>query len=57
MRLAVKVDCDNAAFADNGLAVELGSILMDVVERLYDGDVAGTLVDSNGNTVGSWELQ
>lgn len=53
----VRIDTDNDAFEDGygGLA-ELGRILNKIRERMALGDESGVCIDSNGNTVGGWEL-
>lgn len=53
----------NAAFSDTnpdgaGLRLELASCLDAVLQTVkYDGAVEGSILDSNGNTVGSWALR
>lgn len=54
----ITIDMDGAAFEDN--PTELGDILRAVADRMdatYT-DVADTtpVLDSNGNTVGSWSI-
>jgi hypothetical protein len=46
---------DNAAF-EEGWGTEIAGILRKVAQRVEDGDSAGAVMDSNGNTVGQWEL-
>lgn len=53
MRLTIETD--NAAFGDEP-GVEVAGILRDVANRAENGQTSGTLLDSNGNTVGSWSL-
>jgi hypothetical protein len=48
------IDMDNAAFEDDGS--ELRDILSDVRRALFDHRSSGTVKDSNGNTVGRWEI-
>jgi len=45
----------NAAFDDDGNA-EVARILQDVVERLEEGRVSGSMYDLNGHFVGAWSL-
>lgn len=58
-KLTITIDMGNAAFADNG-----GAEVAEILERLAyglpfkvaDGETGGKLLDSNGNTVGTWEV-
>lgn len=54
MEFTMKVNMDNAAFADRFQLVKL----LDRVRMRYlsYADSEGTLTDWNGNTVGSWEI-
>ena len=64
MKFVMVVDMDNAAFVpDDHTAVgdlrranEMLSLAHTVNTRLAEGKRAGTLRDSNGNRVGSWEI-
>lgn len=47
---------DNAAFDDEYPENEIARILREVHNRVYEGASAGPILDSNGNTVGLWEL-
>jgi hypothetical protein len=55
VRLTVKIDTDNAAFVD---VIEERNELKRIMDRVADqaacGVSAGTCIDINGNTVGSW---
>lgn len=51
MELRITVKLDSAAFEDN--PSELAEIL-DAIKELPTTPNAGSLYDSNGNTVGSW---
>jgi len=57
MRFTLEIDCDNAAFDGQELSEEFDRIFDRVVDDLELGrtDHAHVL-DSNGNTVGKWEL-
>ncbi len=58
MEFALKINMDNAAFEDRP-AGELAKCLNAVTERicLSGGDLTeGKIKDSNGNTVGSWQI-
>lgn len=54
MEFNLKVDCDNAAFAD--VAAELRTIMMQIADKIEGGRAGGHAVDSNGNVVGGWSL-
>lgn len=63
MKFTMTVDMDNTAFDEAHAATELGEILARLNLALHEiGDnhlgtgAAGRLVDSNGNTVGYWEI-
>ena len=53
MQIDIRVNLDNGAFEDN--PGELGDILRQVPHNPKPGD-EGKLKDSNGNTVGSYEV-
>lgn len=57
MRFIVKIESDNAAFADDLAAHELARILRRLADKLV-GAIPfieeGTVLDVNGNTVGDW---
>jgi len=46
---------DNAAFEDDP-AGEVADILVDIRSKVMSGRKAGRIMDSNGNKVGSWEM-
>jgi len=55
MKFTLEIDCDNAAFEDNGRETEVSSILYRLSQRLQlsaGGHAPYFLYDSNGNTVG-----
>lgn len=54
LRLAIKTE--NAAFSDGSREMELARILRRAAERIEDGDRTGTLMDTNGNAVGTFTL-
>ena len=57
MDLIVKINMDNAAFEDTGeLSRILNKLAAQVNGRTFEGEHASTLRDSNGNTVGTWEI-
>lgn len=54
MKITIECSLDNAAFQDNQL--ELSEIIArQIPHNVKPGD-DGKLKDSNGNTVGSWEV-
>jgi hypothetical protein len=52
----LEIQTDNAAFEDNGIANELSDILHTVAMMVKGGNAKGSVSDSNGNTVGRFEL-
>ena len=57
----VYINCDNAAFEDDGLPHAVGHILRYLAYHIehrgeLDTHAMGLLRDINGNTVGSWEF-
>lgn len=53
MKIEIEIDLDNASFQDN--PGELAQILDRIPNNIRPGD-DGKLKDSNGNTVGQWEV-
>ena len=55
MQYIIKIDCDNAAFQDEGTGREIARILA-VLEHRNEGRTlepwTGSLLDANGNKVG-----
>lgn len=48
------IDCGNAAFADE---YELPQLIHEVAHKVQSATAGyGPVIDSNGNTVGSWEI-
>ena len=56
MTFELKNNMDNAAFEDNGRFNELESCLKAVIKQLQECHISGKIRDSNGNTVGSYEV-
>ena len=54
MRFHLLIDTDNAAFEDN--PTELADLLQKTTNAVRMGKTEGRVVDSNGNSVGSYEL-
>jgi hypothetical protein len=63
MRFRLEMDCDNAAFGEEadstlGDAVpEIVRILGRVMKGLEAGADSGSIMDVNGNKVGTWEIE
>lgn len=55
MKFTVKIDCNSSAFAGDPLH-ELQRIMGILAGKLQTGRRDGSLLDINGNTVGSFEL-
>jgi len=59
MKLYIEIDCSNSSFEDN--PEELAGILRQVPIHLpllnSLGNSLAKLIDSNGNTVGSWTYE
>ena len=53
MAFKMSVTMDNAAFES---PEELPEIIRRVADRVADGETAGSVRDSNGNTVGTWRV-
>ena len=49
----IKINTDNAAFEDEGVYEELARILEKVAKQLRDHNLKTTLLDINGNKVGT----
>lgn len=57
MTFLLKIETDNAAFADGNAASEVARILRETATKIESGHTDGKLRDSNGNTVGSFALE
>ena len=55
MKAFIVVDMNNDAFEEP--ATELSRILEDIVKRVKEGESDFTLLDLNGNAVGSFNIQ
>ena len=53
MKLTVNVNMDNAAFED---PEEIKMIMAVIGMKAANGQTGGKIMDSNGNTVGAWEI-
>ena len=59
MKLKLEINLDNAAFEESP-DLEAANILSDLARRIREHGTASlspTLRDTNGNTVGSWEIE
>ena len=63
MRFALPIECNNAAFheddgtlTDEARAAEIARVLRAAAEDIENGVEEGPLADTNGNTVGRFEL-
>jgi hypothetical protein len=56
MHFRLNINTDNAAFEGEKLVPELTAISDKALTRIYNDETSGTLRDSNGNTVGSYQL-
>jgi len=54
MEFTLNFKMDNAAF---DMPTETTKILDKVARRLFNGETYGTIQDTNGNTVGKWEIE
>jgi hypothetical protein len=54
--LKIEIDTDNEAFNYPDGNNEIKNILMEVIKKIETGRIQSFLLDSNGNTVGQWEL-
>jgi len=53
MKYSIAIECNNAAFVDQGPGQELARILRDLADRLeVEGVTDRALMDLNGNRVG-----
>lgn len=53
---SLRIKTNNAAFAEDDKAHEVARALREVADKLDAGHDSATIRDSNGNTVGNWEL-
>lgn len=56
-RLVLNFALDNAAFQDGQEPEEIAFVLDSVSRRIKDGRTEGQCMDSNGNTVGRFEIR
>ena len=53
----IRFDLGNEAFQDGSLRAEVYRILRNIAVRVRDGEDGGKVMDSNGNSVGTWALE
>lgn len=56
MNCTIKINMDNAAFEDYGIATELSAILEGLLQTIRDGGDECNLYDTNGNKVGLFKI-
>lgn len=54
--MKIEFKTDGAAFEDGELIYEVDNILTKITFWVREGRTEGAILDSNGNTVGSWSL-
>ncbi|MCY1283629.1 hypothetical protein D9M68_822480 [compost metagenome] len=52
----LQIECGNAAFGDVA-EHEVAALLRNVAKRLVGGEMSGKIRDTNGNSVGEYELE
>lgn len=57
MELKIKINLDNASFADYAREPEIEFVLKQITTSLYLGLENDLLRDSNGNKVGEWRIE
>ena len=55
MKFTCTIKMDNAAFGDEP-EYELALILRHIADKAEEGYIVGPVIDTNGNTVGKWEV-
>lgn len=53
----LKFSIDNAAFQNGDGREEIARILEETVEQIKNGRNQGSIMDINGNDVGSWSIK
>ena len=54
--MKLEIETTNEAFEGWKNPYEVAEILAETRKKILHGDIAGTLRDANGNTVGKWRL-
>jgi hypothetical protein len=58
-KITISFDLDNDAFTntlDGGYVAELDRIFQRISDAVWEGNQEGRIRDTNGNTVGRWEI-
>ena len=55
--MTIRFETSNAAFEDDIVEEEIEAVLERVMEHVRMGYTFGPLHDTNGNTIGSWDLE
>ena len=55
MKFKAEITMDNTPSGDYP-TIELARTIENLADRVYFGDNSGTLTDTNGNSVGQWEI-
>lgn len=50
----VSINCDNAAYADDGCEESVAENLREIADKILLGNTQGNVQDYNGNTVGKY---
>ena len=56
-KFTMQFDMDNAAFGSDSYATTTASLLMHVASRVARYETGGTILDPNGNKIGTWKLR
>ena len=57
MKLEFSIDCNNAAFSDEGGIFEAARLLRQTADRIEAGQDYGRLTEYNGNGCGNWSIE
>lgn len=56
MKFICKFNMNNVIF-DNNLEFQTSQILKQIAFRIEKGETFGTIQETNGNTIGKWEIK
>jgi hypothetical protein len=57
MKFIAEIKLDNAAYDNQYIQYELIDNLKGIIAKLENANEWGTIKDSNGNTVGKWDIE
>ena len=57
MKFTVNINLDNDAYNNQHIQYELIDNLKGIIAKLENANEWGTIKDSNGNTVGKWDIE